>query len=118
MKNKENKELLTPSLYMQISTDKNTEISNLKTERTSVIEKLKQLKAELKEAKEAKKAIKRKIRLLNHNILTNNEKKFALSTDLKVQRKLANKLNNEILKEDSYICVNNFYPENAGTKKR
>ena len=117
MKDNENKVLLTSNLYMQISADKNTEISNLKQKRATVIENLKFLKDELKAAKEAKKEIKRRIRVLNEKILRSQEKKFVLTIDLKEQKKLANKLNNSIIKDDSYINVNKFYPENEEKKR-
>lgn len=117
MKDNENKVLLTSNLYMQISADKNEEISNLKQERETVIANLKRLKDELKAAKEAKKEIKRRIRVLNEKILRSQEKKFVLTIDLKEQKKLANKLNNSIIKDDSYINVNKFYPENEEKKR-
>lgn len=118
MSKNEKKELLTSELYMEISADKNAEISSLKEKRTGVINKLRQLSAALKEAKEQKREINSRIRNINFEILTAKEKKFALSMDLRKQKRLANKLNNQMSKEDSYINVVKFYPEKVETKNR
>ena len=118
MSKEDNKQLLTSSLYMEISTDKAEEISSLKEKKQSVIETLKMLQNQLKIAQEQKREINSRIRNLNYEIMTSKEKKFALSMDLRKQRRLANKLNNEITKEDSYINVSKFYPEKVEAKKR
>ena len=118
MRNEDNKQLLTPNLYMEITADKAEEISKLKDQKQSVIDTLKMLKKQLQLAKEEKREIISRIRNLNVEIDKASGKKFVLSKELKKQKKLANKLNNEITKEESYISVNKFYPENIEPKKR
>ncbi len=118
MKNNENMELLTAELYQKISSDKGEKIVALKNIRTDVISKMKSEREALKQLEEQKKDLEKKIRLTKANISCFKNRKFKLTKEIGVQKRLSNKINKLITKDDSYVDVDKFYPEVRISKKR
>ena len=117
MKNKENEVLLTPSLYLEISTDKSNEIASLKQKKIDTLNELKKQVLELQRLEEAKENILKQISVTEVNISNLKKNKFKLILELGKQKRLSKKLNKKILKDDSYIRVGDYYTANE-TKKR
>ena len=109
--------LLTPSLYMEIASDKNSEIVSLKEKKINVLEKLKQEILILKELKLEKKAINLKIKNSKRILKADRKEKFKLSRQLNKEQKLSSMLNLLIKKEETYIFVSDFY-QKGGKKTR
>ena len=117
MKKEEKAVLLTPSLYMEIASDKNSEIVSLKEKKINVLEKLKQEILILKELKLEKKAINLKIKNSKRILKADRKEKFKLSRQLNKEQKLSSMLNLLIKKEETYIFVSDFY-QKGGKKTR
>lgn len=115
MKKEEKAVLLTPSLYMEIASDKSSEIASLKEKKISVLEGLKQELLSLKELKLERKAINLKIKNSKRIIKADRKEKFKLSRQLNKEQRLSSLLNLLMKKDDTYIFVSDFYPK--GSKK-
>ena len=117
MKNKENEVLLTPNLYLEISTDKSNEIASLKQKKIDILNELKKQALELQRLEEAKENILKQINITETNIYNLKQNKYKLVLELGKQKRISKKLNKKILKDDSYIRVGDYYTANE-TKKR
>ena len=117
MKNKESEVLLTPSLYLEISTDKSNEIASLKQKKIDALNELKKQALELKKLEEAKENILKQISVTEENISNLKKNKFKLVVELGKQKRIAKKLNKKILKDDSYIRVSDYYTEGESKKR-
>ena len=111
-------ELLTESLYIEISSDKSSEIARLKESRTAVLKDIKEKLIKLKDLNIEKKEILSKIKLYKKNLRQLKKRKTKLTKKLNVQKKLSSSLNKFFSKEEVYISVNEFYPEKIKTKKK
>lgn len=116
MKNKENEVLLTPSLYLEISTDKANEIAALKQRKIDTLNELKAQALELKKLEEQKEAIIKKISDIEDTIIKLKNNKFKLVIELSKQKRLSKKLNKRMLKDDSTIRIGDFYTKNEKSK--
>ena len=114
---KNNPELLTQSLYMEIASDKSAEIAKLKEERTAVIKDEKEKLMKLRDLIIELTEIESKIKLIKKNRRQLKKRRIKLTRKLNIQKKLAKSLNKFFLKEEPYICVNNFYPEQSSKKR-
>ena len=109
MKKEEKEVLLTPSLYMEISSNKSSEIANLKEKKITVLQKIKEELLVLKELKLERIKINLKIKNSRRLLKQNRKEKFKLSRQLNTEQKLSNTLNGLIKKDDTYIYVSDFY---------
>ena len=117
MKNKENEVLLTPSLYLEISTDKSNEIASLKQKKIDTLNELKKQALELKNLQQQREAIKKQIDITEENNSILKQKKFKIVLETGRQKRITKKLNKMVSKDDSYIRVGDYYTANE-TKKR
>ena len=87
MKNKKNEDTfidLTPEIYMQITGDKQKEISNLKNNKTKILNEIKEYLRVLKALKEQKKQIKQQIKVNKKKLRASRFKKFKVNRALSI----------------------------------
>lgn len=111
MKNNENIQLLTTDLYQKISSDKSSKIVELKNLRAEVSRGIIKDNYDLKLLKEEREALDKKIKIFEKTLIGSKKKKLKLTKEMGKQKRLANKINRLATKEDCYVDVRSFYPE-------
>ena len=111
MKNNEKKELLTSELYQKISTSKSGKIAELKNMRGELLKQIKDEKSFLKELELQQEQLAENIKMVRKNISIFEKRKFKLNRDMNKQRRIVGRLNKLATKEESYVDVRSFYPE-------
>lgn len=117
MKNKKNEDTfidLTPEIYMQITGDKQKEISNLKNNKTKILNEIKEYLRVLKALKEQKKQIKQQIKVNKKKLRASRLKKFKVNRELNQQIELVSSINKIFVEDEvSQIELATYYPENV-----
>ena len=118
MENKENKVLLTPELFSQISSDKTNKIVSLKALREDLKQDISTTTEELERLYQLKEQLESKIRITSANLSRLRGERFKTSREIGKQKRLSSKITRLATKDNEvYVDVDKFYPE-AKPKKR
>lgn len=109
MKNEVKMVELTKDLFFEVSTDKTTQIAQLKQDRDDTILKIQGRIQTLKELRAGLKQIKKNIRLEKKALSRERLHKFALKRDISIQNRFARDLNKAYIAGIEQVDLRKFY---------
>ena len=110
MQNNEVQEIkFTKQVYMQIATDKTSEIANIREEREVVLTRIENRKETLKQLKMQLSELKKQIKTEKKSLRDDKQESFLLQSSLNKETAFARNLNEAFSRGDETIVYSDFY---------